>query len=110
VGRAFGVRPSDLLELDAAGYGPTVRLALDDAYLAFVQQFERMKEATTWVPDARQHRKAAPMKEVPVYTRDELLAYLDIHDDGEGYSPVIDSALDALDLSLWEQMPGWDDD
>jgi hypothetical protein len=97
--------------MDDDGYGPAVCLALDDAFLSYVQQFERMRDATTWVPDpSRQHRKAKPQKEVHVYSKDEILAFLDITDAGDIDSPIVANALDALDPALWEAMDGWDDD
>jgi hypothetical protein len=93
------------------GYGPAVCLALDDAYLSFVQQFERMRDATTWVADTeRGRRRARPQKEVHVYTKDELLAFLDIADADEINSPVVANALDAMDPALWEELVADEDE
>lgn len=90
-------RPSDVLEMRQAGYGPKARLAFDAAVVGFVNQYERMRDETVErpAPETRNHK---PTVLVPKYSQAELLAFLGIEARGQeaaagatGWMPVGDA-------------------
>ena len=74
-------RPSGLLEMEAAGYGPKARLAFDLAVVGFAGRFEALRQETVERP-APERKKSRPTVRVPKYTEAELLEFLGI--DGGG--------------------------
>jgi len=82
-----------------AGYSPDVRLALDDAYLGFVREFEQLREMTKLVDAPERDKRAKAQVPVPVYSTDDLKRFLDIPVDGP--IPTRLSTLEVLDDSAW---------
>ena len=74
-------RPSGLLEMEAAGYGPKARLAFDLAVVSFANRFEALRQETVERP-APERKKSRPTVRVPKFSEAELLAMLGI--DGGG--------------------------
>lgn len=70
-------RPSDLLEMRDAGYGPRARLALDLAVVGFANRFEALRQETVERP-APDHRNRKPTIRVPKYSERQLLEFLGI--------------------------------
>lgn len=93
--------------MEASGYGPETQLALDDGWLAFVEEFERLREETVMVPMEERERHAKPMVPAPKYDRDMILRMLDLEPDEDIPSPLVEEAVhpshwDAIDWSEGE--------
>lgn len=68
--------------MDEAGYSPEVQIGLDNAWTRYVEEFERMKAATKLVPMEERPKGERPKVEAPLYSREQLLRFLDIEVDG----------------------------
>lgn len=93
--------------MEDAGYSPDTQLALDDGWLGFVQQFERMRDATHMVPMEERPKGAKPMVPAPLYSREHLLRALDIETDEPSGSRVVDNAIQPSD---WGAIDWGDED
>lgn len=95
--------------MDDAGYSPEVQLGLDDAWTAFVEDWERMRDATTMVPMQERPKGAKPMVSAPLYSRAQLLRALDIEADESPDSRVVQNALPPGDwgaIDWGDEEPG----
>lgn len=91
--------------MDEAGYGPEVCAALDDGWTAFVEEFERMRDATVMVPMKERPKGQPPMVPAPKHTTAELLRALDIE---TGEDVPSSRAAQAAQPLTWEPID-WGD-
>lgn len=106
VGRAFGQRPSRLLEFRQSGYDAETALAFDVAALEFAQRFERMRDATKQVPAPPAGKRHTPTQTVPKHSEDELLRVLGVDPEDEVALATVAGAMADID---WDAVD-WDDD
>ena len=93
-------RPSSLLQLPQAGYSPSVCLRFDVACLAFVEEWERRRDATKQVPMPKRERKD-PTMPAPLYTPEQLLGWLgyapeELREAGEVVDPTVEAMANAI--------------
>jgi hypothetical protein len=92
--------------MDDAGYSAESQLALDDSYLGFVQQFERLQQATVLIDAPPRDKHAKPQIEVPAHDEDFLKAYLDIPSGKDAESAIAENAINPVLMDhLWKQVP-----
>jgi hypothetical protein len=109
MGARYGQRPSTLLEMREAGYGPDARLSVDEAIFEFSDRWHRMAAAKKEVPDHERPRRARPMKLVPMYDEAFLLRLIDLDPTDELAKEILASVQPAeID---WEsdELGDWDD-
>lgn len=102
-------RPSDVLEMRQAGYGPKARLAFDAAVIGFVTQFERMRDETVErpAPETRDHR---PTVLAPRYSREELLEFLGLPVRGDRADAAYGMEWAPVSESDWSTVWGEDEE
>lgn len=85
--------------MDQSGYGPETQLALDDGWIAFVEEFERLRDETVMVEMEERDKHAKPMVPAPKYSRDELLRMLDLGPDDDIPSEIV---AQEVHPSMWD--------
>jgi hypothetical protein len=94
--------------MQEAGYSHGARLSLDREFVRFVNEFERMRDAKKEVAAKKPSRKPRQTEWVPVYSKEELLRFLDIDPtDTEMVQAVAPAAISQSD---WDAVPDWGED
>lgn len=92
--------------MEESGYWPETQLALDDAWIAFVDEWERLRDETIMVEAEERDKNAKPLVPAPAHSPEQLRAWLDILPDDEIQSAIVAESLHPTRRD-WENVP-WD--
>jgi hypothetical protein len=79
--------------MEESGYSLEAQLALDDAWIAYVDEFERLRDETIMVDAEERDPHAKPQVPAPAHTPEQLRAWLDIGPDQLSPSALVEQLL-----------------
>ena len=99
-----------MIYAEEAGWCHEVRYQFNDAVTAYVERFERMRDAFVEKDAPRPPRTRGYKKRVPKHSEAELLAYLGISPEDKQAQQIIEQAIpdeawDTLDDGEWLSVP-----
>jgi len=102
----FGKLPSEVIYARENGWGQEACFAWDDAATAYVEQFERMRDATKEksVPRVRRPKST---KRVPKHTEAELMQYLGINPEHKKARQVLQKAVPQAQWDAFLEDGDW---
>lgn len=101
----YSKMPDQVIYAGEAGWGYEARFSFNDAVTSYVEQFERMRDATIEKSEPRPHSKPKYTKRVPKYSESELLQFLGIDPEDVAAKRVLEQAVPE---SAWEALDDGD--
>lgn len=90
--------------MEESGYSLEAQLALDDAWIAYVDEFERLRDETILVDAEERDKHAKPQVPAPRYTPEQLREWLDIDPTLPSPSAMVDELLHPTPRD-WASVP-----